>query len=566
MSSNLETRPRETPSMKSSLIAIGLDAADPTLLERWMDEGRLPILQGLRERGCYGRLRTAEHHRAETPWTTFLTGRTPESTGYWSPLAFDPETYRVESRGAFDYREHPAFYELGEDHRVAVFDMPQAPLSERVNGAQVLAWGAHSPQTEAASRPEALLDELTAAHGAHPLGRHDGANVFDAAGLRAHAALLQEGIRRRSAACRDLIAREPWDLFLAVFGESHVAGHYYWHLGLADHPLHSAMRDAVDGNPLLEAHLAIDRALGEIFATAGEGATQLVFSAHGMGPNGMDLPSLVFLPELLYRLHFGRAAIAPGTRGASLGEPLHGARLAREGWARVLWSRTRESALRNPLKRHLPHRAYRHVERLLGAHDDPRGPESPFALLGRGESEPFQPAHWFRRHWPDMRAFALPSFSEGYVRINLAGREAHGVVPPEDFERTRDEICEVLQRLTDARSGRPIVRDLVRTKRTPGHDDASQPDADIVVLWEDDCVTDTVDSPDVGRIGPAPYLRTGSHRSEGFLAVAGPGIPEGRRLAEGHAVDLAPTLLSLMGAPTGADLEGRALVLREEER
>ena len=82
-----------------ALIAIGLDAADPTLLESWMAAGHLPTLARLKQQGCYGHLSNTEHYRAETPWTTFISGQAPETTGYWGPIKYDPQTYSVKEIG-----------------------------------------------------------------------------------------------------------------------------------------------------------------------------------------------------------------------------------------------------------------------------------------------------------------------------------------------------------------------------------------------------------------------------------------------------------------------------------
>src|SRR5688572_23346468 len=133
--------------MKTPVVAIGLDAADPELLEAWMAAGHLPNLRKLREQGGYGRLRNLEYYKAETPWTMFLSGCGPEKIDYWTPVKFFEGSYRVDEIGAYDFIKYPPFYALGDDYRVAVFDVPQTALSKRVNGLQVLAWGAHSPQT-----------------------------------------------------------------------------------------------------------------------------------------------------------------------------------------------------------------------------------------------------------------------------------------------------------------------------------------------------------------------------------------------------------------------------------
>ena len=58
--------------MKRPVIAIGLDAAEPPVIERWLAEGHLPTLRRLREQGAYGRIQNFDYYRAETPWTTFF--------------------------------------------------------------------------------------------------------------------------------------------------------------------------------------------------------------------------------------------------------------------------------------------------------------------------------------------------------------------------------------------------------------------------------------------------------------------------------------------------------------
>lgn len=57
--------------MKKPVIAIGLDAADPSLLETWMSQGHLKNLRRLRAQGAYTRLNNLDYYRAETPLTTF---------------------------------------------------------------------------------------------------------------------------------------------------------------------------------------------------------------------------------------------------------------------------------------------------------------------------------------------------------------------------------------------------------------------------------------------------------------------------------------------------------------
>ncbi len=545
---------------KPPVIAFGLDAADPALIEKWMEQGHLKNLRRLREQGAYGRLRTFEYYRAETPWETFLTGSSPANTGYWAPVKFYPDTYEAVDIEAYDFAEHPPFYALGDDYRVAVFDMPHSTLADDVNGLQVLAWGAHAPLTPSHSQPANLLQELIDKHGEHPALHKDFASCQNLKALKRLAETLKTGISRRSAICQDLLEREQWDFFLTIFGELHSAGHYLWHTSQPDNPLYEAMKAYSEGDLLLEVFEAVDTAIGEILAKAPENANIMVFSAHGMGTNVMDLPSMFFLPEFLYRWNFpGKYGIAKGEMDQPPGSPIVSGRIKR-GWSGTLWSLKHDS---NPIKRFLrqklPTKLFKVIEPIFGASQQP-DLISPFQIAKNSEPFFYQPAVWYKAFWPQMKAFALPSFSEGYIRINLKGREAQGTVDPEEYEAVCDELTQKLYNLKDARTGECMIKEIVRTRKSPTDSNPKLPDADLVIIWQEKYATDVVESSDIGRIGPVPFNRTGSHRSDGFIVAQGPDIAPGSSLPKGHALDLAPTVLNLMGAPIPSKFEGKPLI------
>lgn len=546
--------------MKNPVIAIGLDAVDCSLFETWMSQGHLKHLRRLREQGTYTRLNNFDYYRAETPWTTFLTGCSPQKTGYWAPLKLRQGTYDIEEIGAYDFAEYPPFYALEDDYRVAVFDVPHSRLSNQVNGLQVSAWGAHSPLAPSLSQPTQLLHELVSQHGEHPTLHKDSASCLDLTALSRLQKGLKVGISRRSAICQDLLQREPWDLFLTTFGETHSAGHYLWHLSQLDHPLSPLLGASSSDDPLLEIFKAVDQAIGEILIKAPENAYVLIFTGHGMGSNVMDLPSMLFLPELLYRFNFpGQVGIAAGQLGTPPRQPITGGR-AKRGSLGPLWGLKHDS---NPLRRFLrqntPTKLFNRLEPLLGT---PQQPDlvSPFRLREQSDPLYYQPARWYKSFWPHMKAFALPSFSEGYIRINLQGREPEGIVATSEYEALCDELSQQLYHLKDGRTGKPMVKKIVRTRQCATDSDPKLPDADLVVIWQEEHATDVVDSSTLGRIGPVPYFRTGSHRSRGFLLAQGPGIIAGSSLPVGHALDLAPTILALMGAPIPEYCEGKPLV------
>ncbi|MCL1465898.1 alkaline phosphatase family protein [Argonema galeatum] len=547
--------------MKNSVIAIGLDSADPVLLEKWMSEGHLKNLARLRQQGAYGRLVNMEYYKGESAWTNFLTGCLPHKTGYWSKFDFNPKTYQTKTlgeHGAYDFNEYAPFYAVGDKYRVAVFDMPQTTISDRVNGIQALAWGAHAPMIDRASEPKGLLSELIEKYGDHPADtfhhndRSDWYNPSSVAKLKRD---LEVGLERRTAITKDLLSREQWDLFLTAIGETHTAQHYFWHLSQPDHPLYKQTASA-DRDPMLEYFEAVDESLGEMLAEAPENAYVIVFSAHGQGANSADLLSMVVLPEFLYRFSFpGKSLLKSQEMGMTPPPPLT-PKNPKDSWYKLLHNLKNDP---DPMATFL-----RSVEPKIPGRFRPyltKFYKKWAKLTGSPQTELFSwhPSKWYQPYWPQMKAFYIPGFSDGYIRINLQGRESQGIVSPAEYNAVCDELIEQLHQLTDARTGKPIVKKVVRTRQKPTDNDPKLPDSDLVVVWEDFAV-DVVDSPKYDRIGPIYFNRTGAHRPRGFWTIKGPGIEAGSTLAEGHAVDLAPTILELMDAPIPEYMDGKPLL------
>ncbi len=548
--------------MKRPVIAIGLDAADPDLLDRWIEEGHLENIKKLRENGTYARLHGDNRYKAETPWTNFLTACSAEKTGYWGEVEITEGTYDIHNIQAYDFKEYPPFYAVGPERRVAIFDTPKGTLSPNVNGVQVLAWGAHSPSTPSHSEPKEVFEKLKSEHGLHPALHKDHGDWWDQGYLDRLKTALISGIKHRTEICKDFLEQEEWDLFLTIFGEPHSAGHDFWFLSQEDHPLYECFRDRLpETDPLLETFQATDKALGEIMEQAPDNAYIVVFSVHGSGSNTTDVPSMFMLGEFLYRWNFpGKALIAKGDMNKPLSPPLLNPR--RKTWTGEVWQR-REDAnpLRKALRQNLPSKTHKYIDRVLGTASKP-DMVSPQKL--QQEKDPFfwQPVSWYKPFWPSMKAFALPSFSEGYIRINMKGREPEGIVEPADYNAVCDELATKLMELTNPRNGRKVVKRVIRSRESGFDRDPKHPCADLVVEWAE-VPADVVDHPDCGRIGPVPFRRTGSHRCRGFINVQGPGVEAGATLPEADSLDVGPTILSLMDVPIPEVFDGKPIIQRE---
>lgn len=548
--------------MRHPIIAIGLDSADPEVLEAWMDQGYLPTLNRLRQQGIYSRLRNLVPYCdvptpascTELAWVSFLTGCLPQKSHYWDVIKFDNDCYGIDYDlvdSGYDYQDYPPFYALGDDYQVIVFDPPVARLSKQASGLQMLGWGGHFPFSPSESHPSELWAEIEQTYGKNPVLFKDHGYFWKPAYVRWLTQAVHASIETREAICQDLMQRQPWDLFMTVFGEYHSAAHSLVHLSQPNHPLY-ADYGKPGQDPLREVFVAIDQAIARILAQAPEPAYILCYSVHGMTANYTDLPSMLFLPELLYRYNFpGKVALKSGSLGHPPQPPI--THPLRNTWAGAVWSQKNDThPLRRWLRPWLP-------ARFLNS-DGPDDLISPYELHAQGSLLSYMPALWFSSLWPRMKAFALPSFSDGSIRINLKGREVQGIVEPEDYDALCAELTALVQDIKDARTGKPMVKSVTRTRRSPLDRDPALPDSDLVVEWCEQ-LTDVVDSPQLGRVGPVPYGRTGGHREQGFMILQGPGIQPSERLTSTpQSLDLAPTILSLLGAPIPDYMDGKPLV------
>jgi predicted AlkP superfamily phosphohydrolase/phosphomutase len=166
---------------------------------------------------------------------------------------------------------------------------------------------------------------------------------------------------------------------------------------------------------------------------------------------------------------------------------------------------------------------------------------------------------------PATRAIALPSDINGYVRLNLKGREPYGSIDPgATAEAALSDIRQALLELKDPVSGERIVTTVLTAEEAFGRD--HHPDLpDLMVSFRSDlgaleaCVSDRVG---LVRVPHQIVNRTGDHTPEGRLWIAGDGFDRTGGTDTANGLDLAPTILSLLEVPIPPELAGRSVVER----
>jgi predicted AlkP superfamily phosphohydrolase/phosphomutase len=507
------------------LAILQFDAASVRVLERLLAAGRLPAVAALRERGTWHDLDAPATQFAAGAQFTLYSGVEVEHHGVFYPFQWSPRDQRVRYMDAFP-APTPVWERLGRHgtRTLAIDPYESRPPTEPPPGALVCGWQLHDRVVlQQWSSPPRVHERLERLYGApeavdEVFGRH---HVGEMLGLRRRLLRAPDRVAEGAAL---FLEREPFDLVWLTFCAAHVAGHQFWDLSQLDATELDADATRLLGSALDDVYAAIDRAIARVLAALPDGTDVMIISPVGMDANTSRAD---LLPEML------RAILDPDAdagAGAANGGATTGS----------IW-RLRAAlpvGLRAKVADVLPKR-------------------TALDLTARLEVRGLD--------WRTTRAFAHPAENQGYVRLNLAGRERDGIVAPDDADALLDEIIAGLCTFHDL-DGHPAVASIEKVAERFGSGSRAELLPDLVVRWTDRPAT-TVTGVRSERFGTVMRHGVGSGRSgnhtEGdawALVVAGASRPTTLSRPP-RLEDIAATAIALSGA-AAPELVGEPLLER----
>lgn len=521
------------------ILAIGLDGFDITFAESLMAEGLLPAMAALRGRATSVELVHGAAKSTGLGWEHVASGLSPKDGGRKSLISFDPKTY-VAAQEVTKFT--PVFAKLNA--RMVVVDPPYFDLAKAPEIRGLTNWGAHDPGVDTMSRPGDILAEAKQLFGPYCAKNHIYGFCWPSSEkTKALAEGLARAVRQRADLSLWLLRdRLPdWDLGLVVVAETHSGVEPLWHGNDPAHPLAQAPSAPLAREGLRQIYQETDRLVGRL-AAAFPDARLLVFSLHGMGTNDSDVAAMALLPELLYRIAFGKPYAKPAMPQHVLA---NGVPMLEENdnWGAVMRRaapRPAAIAQRNGFMALWDR--FQHADRAPGQ-----------AIAPPGNLE-WMPSARYQPFWACMKAFALPSYYNGNIRVNLRGRESLGKVSPAAFEGFRDRLSRLLRECRNPLTGEPVVSSVSWLPGDPLARPAHDPDA--IVKWYG--VPLGFYHPKIGTIGPYPMMRTGGHTSHrGFAWFDGFAKPG--HLGFRSAFDIVPTLFALLGEQVPQGVSGSVI-------
>ena len=454
-----------------------LDAINLAFVQEHFDD--LPNLKQLFKTGQLLQTKSTADEIKASAWASFASASDPGTHGQYFPLQWDPETMSMHRAidpywgDRLDFE--PFWYDFGRaGYRCIAFDPNEVIPHDNAPVLEILNWSSQENGWTTSSDPE-ILKELHSRFGRRPIGKE----IPVKKSLDWSRKLRDQAINSVEKKCDAILwlsQKQPWDLFIACIYDLHRAGHNLWDAD-ASHAS-PAPEDA-----LLDVFKAFDRKLAEILRVIETEETAIiVYSLHGMDENKAQNH---LLPEILKRLN---NTYLETELDMELARP--------------------KAGIMSFLRETVPPRLQYVVANMLSERVQDW-------VVGR--------QYHGALNWDQTAAFALPSGDEGYIRLNLEGREKSGFLP--DSGNTKTHFIEWLrEKLLDIKvvqSGEPLIErfDLIEDL-FPGP--RSQMLPDIILQWKPGMPVAEVSSEAIGIVQASLQTgRNGNHSGESFAVLAG---------------------------------------------
>jgi predicted AlkP superfamily phosphohydrolase/phosphomutase len=489
---------------------IGLDACDINLVYRWAEEGKLPTFKSLISKSATMQLSSSCSVLQGSIWPSFFTSSSPAEHGMYYMLQMDNKTQNVKRVRADDLKKSPFWSVLNPQKKCLVVDVPKLGLTETGNNVQVVEWAAMDHYSSFQTYPASIKNEIKNDFGDHVL-THDLEEPKNKAEYQQLLQKLLDGIDNKTKLNIKLFEQQQPDFFVSIFGESHPAGHYLWQF-------HQEFEEAGTSeyfteDPLLTVYQQLDRCLATMLQHFDESQDVFIFSGHGMME---DRYPRWILNEVLSRLGVLVEKSKPTSHQ-------HQTSSATNKKSPSLFS---------------PQKIIKSIKRFANEHVLPKSIQTRLWMNNLQKHVDFQ----------QSKACVLPTDLQGFIRLNVQGREPQGIVPQQQYDAVIEQITQCLLSLKDADTGKPVVDQVFKLKEL--YQGAKHTDLlpDISVLWHNIAVKKIV-SNSIGEIvvGNSGIIRSGNHRPKGFCLCYGPSINVEAKDIQENLTGLGPLAMSILG-------------------
>ena len=267
-------------------VLLGIDGATPELMEKWMDQGKLPNFQKIKKNGAWGKLKSTTPPFSAPAWTSIVTGCNPGKHGIYG---FERTETLDQHLISSSYRKVPAIWNYLTDISLKsiIINVLGTYPPEKINGTIIT--GLLTPSHDSNfTYPEKIKERLTV----NDLGEYDLEQLWldDFSRSRMKKRNPQKFINNinnqmmsRFQVGLNLMKETDFDFTMIVFRGTDTAQHYLFD----------------DEHLLLLCYQKVDELVGKIIDNF-PNATFLIVSDHGFG----EIKKIFFPDNGLYNAKF----------------------------------------------------------------------------------------------------------------------------------------------------------------------------------------------------------------------------------------------------------------------
>jgi predicted AlkP superfamily phosphohydrolase/phosphomutase len=491
-------------------------------VDRWVAEDKLPFLKQMMQKGVYGKLKSTYPPISPAAWTTFATGYNPGKHGTYDFRNYDPRRYSCFADTIVDSNAFAgkSIWDLvgASGQKVGVITVPVTYPAWKVNGFMVSGYPTPDAAKSFAYPPE--LGERI------PPLTEDSA-FFKSASQSEVLKELNRITHLRTDVSIQELKKEDFSLFIMVIGSTDRAHHDWWKFIDPDHPAYDPKEADLYGNYILDVYQNCDACIGKFLEVTDDNTSVIVMSDHG----GMAHPNYYFNTN-----HW--------LRTLNLLQPSEKANKKQSGLNAAFKQFYKTKIRRLPYLEQI----YRRL------------PQSLKSIATNVDSQTMMNLDVV--DWKRTKAYRFPMYPpvEG-IMINVVGRQPEGCVQPgEEYESVRTRILEEVRDLKDPRTGEPVVLEAYRREELY-HGERLETAPDLILVTQDYYKGGTSIDELVSEV-PLDVLSklSGVHRMDGIIVAQGPHVRRSTHIEGAGIIDVAPTILYMLGMPIPSDMDGKPLM------
>lgn len=494
---------------KNKVFIMGLDGGTWDVLKPLMEEGKMPHLSGLAERGMSGVLKSTVTPETASAWTTFQTGVNSGKHGIFDFFQYLPGDYNPLVISSQMIPLETIWQILSrQGKKVIVVNVPITYPAYEVNGLMVTCMLTPSVKSNFTYPPE-LAEEILKVEKDYTIVTTQ--EVFNRRTLPEFVDTLISTEEKRTRVMLHLLDKYDWDAAMIHFHSSDPLQHaVYWYLDKT-----SRYFDPEKYRVVQKYYRSLDDNIGRLLQVLGPETLKIVLSDHGF--------SSVYKTININNFLMLNGFMALKNKGPFSRLVLALVRLLRRIDDRFIKGR------------------FSFGQR--------------FALKEKVRLDKFI-------DWPKTKACMINGWLYGFIYLNCIGRENQGIIPfGEEYEKVRNRIRERLLDIQDPETGKNVIKK-IHKKEEIYHGEFLDRAPDLIVIPEDgyEFSRSFLGKPeDLFNKNVIKRDHTGNHNRDGIFIFEGSAIDKGRAFPVAHIEDMLPTILYYFDARIPRYAEGRVL-------